>query len=124
MSKIINYQEDEGRVRLLIGDVSTDSPALDDDQIRGYIDLEGGNLKRAAAAALDTIASSEVLVSKVITTQDRSTDGAKVADALRKHAASLRAQADAEEGVEEESFFLLTEPLRPTIRTEGEEWHR
>lgn len=122
MAKIINYETDEGRVRLLLGDVSTDSPALDDDQIRGYIALEGGNLKRAAAAALDTIASSEVLVSKVITTQDRSTNGAAVADALRKHAASLRAQADAEDTQDEESFFLLTEPLRPQVRTQGEEW--
>lgn len=122
MAKIINYQSDEGRVRLLIADVDVDDPILNDDQIAAFIAVEGGNLKRAAAAALDAIASSEALLSKKIRTQDRQSDGPAVADALRKHAAALRARADAEDTDDEESFFLLTEPLRPSVRTEGEEW--
>lgn len=81
-------------VRLLISDTAT--PHLfTDPELQQYLTLEDGSVKRAAAQALDTIASSEALVSKVIRTQDLTTDGAKVADALRKHATALRAQADA-----------------------------
>ena len=118
---IIDYTTDEGRVRLLIADTDTNNLVLDDDQILGFLEIHGGNLKRAAAAALDTIASSEALLSKKIRTQDHQTDGPAVADALRAHARALRDEADGEDTQEEESFFLLTEPLRPT-RVQGEEW--
>lgn len=120
--KVINYGTDEGRVRLLIADTDVNNLVLDDEQILGFLEIHGGNVKRAAAAALDTIASSEALLSKKIRTQDRQTDGPAVADALRAHAKALRAEADAEDTQEEESFFLLTEPLRPRVRAEGEEW--
>jgi hypothetical protein len=123
MAEIIDYTTEVGQMRLLLADTDPNSLVLTDEQVEGYLAIERHNLKRAAAAALDAIASSEALVSKVITTQDRSTDGAKVADALRKHAAALRARADAEEGVEEESFFLHTEPHNPA-KVEGEEWRR
>lgn len=120
--KVISYGTDEGRVRLLIADTDVNNLVLDDEQILGFLEIHGGNVKRAAAAALDTIASSEALLSKKIRTQDRQTDGPAVADALRAHAKALRAEADAEDTQEEESFFLLTEPLRPRVRAEGEEW--
>lgn len=81
------------QTRLLMADVGDDE-YLTDDQVVGYLDLNGGNPRRAAADALDAVATSELLVSKVIRTQDLQTDGAKVADALRKHADRLRAQAD------------------------------
>lgn len=121
--KVISYGTDEGRVRLLIADTDVNNLVLDDEQILGFLEIHGGNVKRAAAAALDTIASSEALLSKKIRTQDRQTDGPAVADALRAHAKALRSEADGEDLVEEESFFLLTEPLLPT-RVEGEEWRR
>jgi len=88
----------EQQVRLLITDVSTD-PAkriLTDDQVDGFLELAGGIVKLAAAEALDAIAVSELLVSKVIRTQDLATDGAKVAAALQARAATLRAQAAAD----------------------------
>jgi hypothetical protein len=62
-----------------------------------FLDLEGGNVKLAAAQAIDTNADNEALASKVLRTQDLSTDGAKVADALRKRAAALREQVLAED---------------------------
>ncbi|MBN6054520.1 hypothetical protein JYK22_21440, partial [Nonomuraea sp. RK-328] len=92
----IDYSTDVGRVRLLIPDTDEQNALLNDPQIDALLDMEGG-VKLAAAAALDIIASSEVLVSKVITTQDVSTDGAKVAAELRDRAAELRRQVD--EGV-------------------------
>lgn len=84
---------DVDTVRLLTADIS-DPPAqlFTDDQLEAFLTLEAGNIRRAAAQALDTIASSEVLVSKVITTQDLSTDGAKVSAELRARANSLREQ--------------------------------
>jgi hypothetical protein len=86
------------QVRLLISDVDPDRRVLSDDDVVGFLDVEGGVVKLAAAQALDAIASSEALVGKVIRTQDLSTDGAKVAESLRAHAALLRGQAADEDG--------------------------
>lgn len=88
--------EDVRRVRLLIADTDPDRRVLDDDDVLAFLDVEGGSVKLAAAQALDSIASSEVLVGKVIRTQDLSTDASKVAAELRAHAASLRVQAAGE----------------------------
>lgn len=84
---------DIGRVRLLITDL-TEPPLFTDEQIQAFLTLEGDSVKLAAASALETIARSEALVSKRITTQDLSTDGPAVARELRASAAALRAQAD------------------------------
>lgn len=78
------------KVRLLIADVDTDNPVFVDEQIDTFLDINDGNIRLAAADALDAIATSEVLVSKVIRTQDLQTDGAKVAAELRARAAQLR----------------------------------
>lgn len=83
------------QVRLIIADVDPDRQVLTDDDVIGFLTLEGESVKLAAAAALEAIATSETLVGKVIRTQDLSTDGAKVAADLRAHAASLRAQVAA-----------------------------
>ena len=82
------------QVRLLIADVGTEQ-ILTDGQVGGFLDLNDANVRRAAADALDAIAISEALVSKVIRTQDLATDGSKVAATLQARAAQLRLQADA-----------------------------
>lgn len=99
----IDYSTDVGRVRLLIPDTDDQIALLIDPQIDALLDMEG-SVKLAAAAALEIIASSEVLVSKVIKTQDISTDGAKVATELRSRAATLRQQVD--EGVGDDTVGL------------------
>lgn len=84
-----------GQVRLLINDVGlNDAQVFADAEISTFLDLEGGNVKLAAAQALDTIGTNELLVAKVIRTQDLQTDGAKVAAEHRTRAASLRQQAE------------------------------
>lgn len=118
----INYTTAGGQVRLLISDVNEESLTLSDDMIAGFLSMHGiqeatsqlsdvrrGALYRAAADALDSIATSEVLVSKVIRTGDGlTTDGAKVSDALRKRADSLRQQADRlDQG--DDAFFGVVE---------------
>lgn len=105
-----------GKVRLRIGDTTNHEPdrVFSDDEIQSLLDSEGGPLS-AAAACLEIIADSEARLSKAIRTQDLATDGPKVADSLRKHAASLRAQARAAgEGEEEGGFAIAPYQSRPT----------
>lgn len=113
----IDYTTPVGQVRLLIADTNESAPTFTDPQIEGYLGLSGGTktdatlsqTRRAAADALDAIATSEALVSKVIRTQDLSTDGAKLADALRKQATTLRAQADTAEDDEADGYVGVVE---------------
>lgn len=86
-----------GRVRLLITDTDGSNVIFQDAEIDAFLALEDSSVKRAAASALDQIASSEALVQKRIRLLDLSTDGPAVAKALREHAAALRDQADKEE---------------------------
>ena len=86
-----------GRVRLLATDTDSDNAIFRDDEIDAFLALEDDSVKRAAATALDQIASSEALIQKRIKLLDLQTDGPAVAKALREHAAALRQQADDEE---------------------------
>ncbi len=95
-----------GRVRLLLSDTDPAQWVFTNGEIDAFLALEGENVKRAAAQAIDTNASNEVLASKVLRTQDLTTDGAKLADALRKHAAELRAQADAEVQLSDDGIYF------------------
>jgi hypothetical protein len=83
-----------GQVRLLIPDNDGDNHLLADADITALLALEGADVRRATAAALELIASSEAMVSKKIRTQDLSTDGPAVAKSLLERAALLRGQAD------------------------------
>lgn len=96
----IDFTTPIGQVRALINDTDETSLVFLDEELQVFLDLEGDVVKLAAAQALDVIADDEALTAKVIRDFDgKSTDGAKVADALRKRAQSLRAQvADADEG--------------------------
>jgi len=90
-----------GRVRLIINDKVEATAIYSDEEIGAFLDLNEDSVKRGAAAALDSIASDQALVLKVIRTLDLSTDGASVARALREHAQRLRDEAndsDAGEG--------------------------
>jgi hypothetical protein len=86
-----------GQVRLLIPDRVVATAFFTDEEITAMLALEGANVKRATALALENMASSEAYVLKVVKLLDVTTDGAKVSDALLKRAATLRAQADFED---------------------------
>jgi len=116
----IEFTTAVGKVRLLLNDVDEQSLVFSDDEIEAFLELEGDSVKRAAAQAIDTNASNEVLASKVLRTQDLSTDGAKVADALRKHADRLREQAAAEDEDGDGFFFGVVE--HTTTRPELTGW--
>jgi hypothetical protein len=83
-----------GQIRLLTTDVDEAFPLHTDADLTAFLAMEGGSVKRAAAASLEAIGTSEVLVGKKITTQDLSTDGPAVAKDLRERAKALRDQAD------------------------------
>lgn len=119
----IDYTSPVGQVRLLIADLDEASFLVPDEMIDGYLALKTNNVYRAAAATLDAMATSEVLLAKVIKTQDLSTDGSKVAAELRAQAANLRAQADEEDVAngDDDSFFMFL-PFAPECRAEGEEY--
>lgn len=118
------------QVRLLTADVGSstifDDTILTDSQIATYLTLNGGNPRLAAADALEAIAVSEVLVSKVIRTQDLTTDGAKVADALMRLAALRRRQAQDEADAGDDGVFAVAAlPLstrRPPEHTNHTVW--
>lgn len=83
-----------GQIRLLTTDVDEAYPLHTDVELTAFLAMEGGNVKRAAAASLEAISTSEALVGKKISTQDLSTDGPAVAKDLRERAKLLRGQAD------------------------------
>jgi hypothetical protein len=85
-----------GKVRLIISDLDRENLMFSGDEIDAFLSLEDGSVKRAAAQALDAIASNEALVQKKIKLLDLQTDGPAVAKALREHATALRAQDDTE----------------------------
>lgn len=81
-----------GMMRLLTTDVDEGFPILTDAQYTAFLGIEGGNVKKGAAAALEAMSTSETLRTKKITTQDLSIDGPAVAEDLRKRAKLLRDQ--------------------------------
>lgn len=97
-----------GQVRLLATDTSDveGDQVFNDPEIDTFLLLEGGNVRRAAAMAIETIATNEALVLKVIRTLDLQTDGAKLADVLLKRAKALRDQADDDADTAEDDFAV------------------
>lgn len=106
------------RLRLLIADTDPGNRLFRVDELQDFLDIEG-TLKLAAAQALDTIASSEALVSKKIRTQDLSTDGPAVAKELRERAVELRRQVAEGEGDDGVGLDIV-DFVHPFTRTAGE----
>jgi len=104
-----DYTTPTGQVRLLCTDV-TAPYAFSDEAIGVFLTLASGNIKRAGAMALDTIASDQVLLLHVVRTDDLSVDGAKEADALRKNAQALRDSADADLAADLDASFIVVYP--------------
>lgn len=104
---------DFGKIRAIIPDNNATSYVFEDDEIEAFFAIEGSSLKRATALALETIASNEAMVLKVIRLLDISTDGAKVADSLLKRAALLRKQADDEEVAADAGFDIAEMVFAP-----------
>ena len=90
-----------GKVRLLATDTNATAYVFEDVEIETFLSLESGNLRRAAALALETMASSDAYILKRIKSLDLQTDGPAVSQELRARAADLRKQAFEAEGRED-----------------------
>lgn len=97
-----------GQIRLLITDTdpTPTNQLFTDEEIDTFLALEGASVFRSAALALETIATDQALVLKVIQTLDVKTDGAKLSDALLKRAAVLRARADDDPDAADDDFAI------------------
>src|SRR3569623_1873937 len=109
----IDPDTDIGKVRLLISHVDQSALIFTDQEINGFLTLEGG-VKLAAAQALDTIASNEALLfKKVRAGRLMETDGPAVAKALRDHAEALRGQTY------EDGSFEISDGYQPSNCFDG-----
>jgi hypothetical protein len=98
MTAITDYSTDIAKVRLLVSDIDDTDQIYNDEAIQAFIDMAlDSNVKRAAAQALLSIATNEVLVQKHIKILDLSTAGDLQANALLKLAKQYREEADLEE---------------------------
>jgi len=80
-------------MRIFDRDVS--NPVFQDEDITAvYNTLERQSVKRTSAFFLETIATQEALILKVMKNLQLSTDGAKLGAELRAQAGDLRSQAD------------------------------
>ncbi len=111
----IDFDTPAGQVRLLVADVDENNQLLPDAVIAGHLTMNGQDVRLAAADALDAIATSEVLVSKKIRTQDLATDGPAVSAELRAQARRLRDQVAGEDAAD---IFDVVDTLPAARRPE------
>lgn len=114
----IDYATPVGQVRLLATDL-TEPFIFPDEAIEAFLALTNGNVKRAAALALIAIASDEVLIGKVIRTDDLQVSSHLVAEQLRKAADDLNAQADADDSRDLNGEFQIIYGNEHTFVPEG-----
>lgn len=100
---------DAGKVRLLITDTDTTNEIFTDVEIGVFLSMAAeGDVRLAAAEAMETIARSEALVQKKIKLLDLTTDGPAVAKELRESAQILRDQAENEGDIDWIEMGLTT----------------
>jgi hypothetical protein len=97
-----------GKMRVIIPDKDERSVFFQDEELQVFLDLSG-DILRASAMALETMASDQVMVLKAIQTLDLGTDGPAVARGLREHAKELRDQAKNAEASEDGGAFEIAE---------------
>jgi hypothetical protein len=99
---------ERGQVRLLIPDRSEASFFFSDEEVDTFLAMEAG-VRRATAMALETMASDQAMVLKVMRVLDLSTDGRAVSQALLERAGKLRSQAAEAEAAEDGGAFDIAE---------------
>lgn len=98
-----------GKVRMMIPDRDQVNAFFADDEIDALLDMNDDNVRRAAADALDIMASNEAYVQKQISLLELSTNGPAVAQSLQDRADKLRELATLEEEGEEGGSFDYAE---------------
>jgi len=99
--------------------------------LEGFLAINGGNLKLAAADALMALATNESMVSKKIRKENLQTDGPAVTNALRLVAQDYRTQGKADKDILDaaDGTFLIVDfadPVTPFDTFEAQRgvlWH-
>ena len=101
MAFTYNLATDRGKVRLIIDDKDTVTVAnqfFDDDEIDCFLtlagDLDSEPIRTASAMALETWASNQVMVLKLVQLLDVQVDGVSVSREMRQRSAILRKEAE------------------------------
>lgn len=108
-----DYTSEIGVVRILIPDTAQDDLdeyLFSDAQIEALLSLHSSNVLRTAAQAKDILATDNVLLLKVLRTDDLSVNGAQVAAELRLQAKQLRDQANDEDALGSNDSFQIVYP--------------
>ena len=113
---------DVGKVRLMIPDRIEIGAIFQDAELEAFLEIEGGR-KEAAALAIETIATDEALVQKVMTNQGLSTNGAATAKALMDRAAQLRKQAAAASDEDLDGMFDFGQPVYSPFSARDAIWN-
>ena len=97
MAFTYDLSTNRGKVRLLIQDTDETYEFYSDAEIDAFLtiagELDGDTVFYASALALESWASNQVLILKVVTLLDIEVDGAKVSAEMRQRANALRADA-------------------------------
>ena len=113
-----------GVVRLLVPDMTTDTGdasgnyMFSDAMITALLGLYSQNVKRAAARAIEIVATDQALLTKVIKTDDLSVNGATLADSLLKQAQALRDDANRDDALLTDGGFTIAYGEVPWYVTE------
>lgn len=103
-----DYSTPVGQLRMLLGDTG-EVYLFSDAQMQAYLALYHDNIKRAAGAALLTVAANQALLLKYVKTDDLTIDGPKVAAELRLQAAAWDSEGQADDALDDE-FFMIAYP--------------
>lgn len=109
MAFTYDLSTDVGKVRLLIPDSVSSDHIFSDEELTAILTMESDNVKRATAAALDTLASSEAYQQQAIRVLGIQNDGPAVAKELRERAKTLRTEADRDELADAGGAFDIAE---------------
>ncbi len=104
MSITTDPTTDVGKVRMLTGDKYEEALFFEDNEVQAFLDMYD-DVRMAAAAALDSMASMSIQIFKVVNHLDLNINSSQMASALREHAAELRRE------VEEEPAFAVAEQV-------------
>lgn len=100
-----------GKVRRTVPDKVVDNYIWTDEEIQSFLDDSGGNWRRASALILETMASDDLIVLKVVKIHNLETNTDRLMSAMLKRAASLRAEAATEEANSADSDFEVAEMI-------------
>ncbi len=108
-------------VRMLIPDTDTTAAVFSDAEIAAFLSLEDGNVRRAAADAVETVAANLSVLDRV-EAGPLKMESAKGATALLARAESLRKQADEAEARGEDGAFDVAEQVLDVFSARDRIW--